>query len=83
MKNRDKDAYLNSQYKTFGRNIFFPFLLKMKKLCLGKHNFFKIYPFWGRKNFIDLPYFFRYITSFTSFTVRGTSGNAAVTRLGA
>ncbi len=28
-------------------------------------------------------YFFRYITSFTSFTVRGTSGSAAATRLGA
>ena len=26
-------------------------------------------------------YFLRYITSFTSFTVRGTSGNAAATRL--
>jgi hypothetical protein len=28
-------------------------------------------------------YFFWYITSFTSFTVRGTSGSAAATRLGA
>ncbi len=28
-------------------------------------------------------YFTRYITSFTSFTVRGTSGNAAATRLAA
>ncbi len=28
-------------------------------------------------------YFFKYITSFTSFTVRLTSGNAAATRLGA
>jgi len=28
-------------------------------------------------------YFFRYITSFTSLTVRGTSGRAAATRLGA
>gem|GEM_PF-5276900 len=28
-------------------------------------------------------YFFIYITSFTSFTVRGTSGRYAATRLGA
>jgi hypothetical protein len=28
-------------------------------------------------------YLFKYITSFTNFTVRGTSGNAAATRLGA
>ena len=28
-------------------------------------------------------YFFKYITSFASFTVRGTSGRAAATRFGA
>lgn len=32
---------------------------------------------------ILLFYFFMYITSFTSFTVRGTSGSAAATRFGA
>jgi hypothetical protein len=32
---------------------------------------------------IVVSYFLRYITSFTSFTVRGTSGNAAATKLGA
>ncbi len=30
-----------------------------------------------------LIYFLAYITSFTSFTVRGTSGSAAATRFGA
>ena len=29
------------------------------------------------------PYFCRYITSFTNFTVLGTSGKAAVTKFGA
>ena len=32
---------------------------------------------------IEKNYVFIYITSFTSFTVRETSGNAAATRLGA
>ncbi len=52
--------------------------LKMKKLCSSC------------TTLIELPvgndqvrYFFRYITSLTSFTIFGTSGSAAATRFGA
>ena len=82
MKNRDKDANLNLENKTFVRNIFAPFMLKMKKLCPLNTTFSDSTHF-GVDKILWLFYFFRYITSFTSFTVRATSGKAAATRFGA
>ena len=81
MKNRDKDARLIPEIKSFQQKIFCSFLLRMKKLRLLNTSFLKI------KLPLFLPfkddYFFRYMASFTSATVRGTSGSAAATRLGA
>jgi hypothetical protein len=83
MKNRDKDAMPISKFKTFYKKYFFPTLLKMKKLCLLNTTFIKNTPFGVSYLQIETDHFFRYITSFTSFTVRGTSGKAAATRFGA
>jgi hypothetical protein len=83
MKNRDKDASLILKFKAFVKNIFSSFCLKMKKLCLLNTTFIKITPFGVGLLQLDPDYFFRYSTSFTSLTVRGTSGKAAATRFGA
>ncbi len=83
MKNRDKDASLISNIKTFAENYFLPFCLKMKKLCLLNTTFSKNTPFGVWPPQVGQNYFLRYKTSFTSLTVRGTSGKAAATRLGA
>lgn len=77
MKNRREDAY------------------KKSKRCTSNVIFFKYnYTLMGIKKpattsviagfMLQLGnYFFKYITSFTSFTVRGTSGRAPATRFGA
>ena len=83
MKNRDKDVGLNPEIKTFCQLFFAADVLKMKKLCLLNTTFCQIYPFGAGILRLDLNYFFRYITSFTSVTVRGTSGKAAATKFGA
>jgi hypothetical protein len=83
MKNRDKDASLISEIKTFAEKIFCPFRLKMKKLRLFNVSFSGNALFEAGLPQLECNHFFRYITSFTSFTVRGTSGKAAATRLGA
>jgi hypothetical protein len=83
MKNRDKDASLISEIKTFAEKIFCSFRLKMKKLRLFSATFSQITRFEAWLPQIECNHFFRYITSFTSLTVRGTSGKAAATRLGA
>jgi hypothetical protein len=75
--------------QTFVRNsklllkFFLSFSIENEKVVFFEHNFQDLYPLWGSKSKIDRNYFFRYITSFTSFTVRGTSGRAAVTKFGA
>ena len=83
MKNRDKDALSILNIKTFGQLFFTSFSLKMKKLCLLNTTFLKNTQFEVALLHLEANHFFRYITSFTSFTVRGTSGSAAATRLGA
>jgi hypothetical protein len=83
MKNRDKDAIPILNIKTFWKKYFFCFILKMKKLCLLNTTFSFLSQFEAALLQGCSGYFFRYITSFTSFTVRGTSGSAAATRLGA
>lgn len=72
MKNRDKDALYKSKRCTLTEFFFIVFLPLKKSPCRA-----------GASTFSDLFYLTWYITSFTSFTVRGTSGNAAATRLGA
>lgn len=55
-------------------------IFKMDPGQNGKSPYYGLYEL---RNKISFDYFFWYITSLTSFTVRGTSGNAAATRLGA
>ncbi len=83
MKNRDKDALPISQFLTFLKKYFFSYVLKMKKLCFSTQLFPKNTPFGVSYLQIDNDHFFKYITSCTSLMVRGTSGKAAATRLGA
>jgi hypothetical protein len=73
MKNRDKDALYKSNRCTLS-DFFFIVRGRTKKKPLQQ----------GRgQYYLYNSYFTWYITSLTSFTVRGTSGNAAATRLGA
>jgi hypothetical protein len=77
MKNRDEDAYKKPKRCTI-TEVFFITKIVMeenKKSCIF------IKKMQDQMSLIN--YFFIYITSFTSFTVRETSGNAKATRLGA
>jgi hypothetical protein len=64
------------------KNIF-SFSIENEKVVSFGHNFYLVYPFWGRKFLLDRDYFFRYITSLINLTVRATSGKAAATKFGA
>jgi hypothetical protein len=67
--------------------IFFYFVvgIENEKLAAGACNFIPGFITWfnNRRSYWGKAYFLRYIISFASFTARGTSGNAAATRLGA
>jgi hypothetical protein len=84
MKNRDKDASNFGITKLISNYFFNKEVLKMKKLRRVYTTFFQ-FP----QDEESIPqispdsYFFRYITSFTSFTILGTSGRAPATKLGA
>jgi hypothetical protein len=82
MKNRDKDALSISKFKVFVK-FFLAILFENEKVVSFEHNFLSTAELQTDYIRVDLNYFFRYITSFTSFTVLGTSGRAAATRLGA
>ncbi len=73
MKNRDKDALYKSKGCTL-TGFFFQVIKRRKNTAPRDRQ--------GADNW-ELFYFTWYITSFTSLTVRGTSGKAAATRLGA
>ena len=77
MKNRGEDAYKKPN-GCITPELFFinNIVITINKKIL--HSYEKC-----RINFDREHYFFIYITSFTSFTVRETSGKAAATRLGA
>ena len=78
MKNRGEDA-LKKPNRCITTELFFMNTIVItinKKIPHTSYELCRI--------FIDRGYyFFKYITSFTSFTVRETSGKAAATRLGA
>jgi hypothetical protein len=82
MKNRVKDAHEKWNFKAFIQNNFCKYV-KKEKGHADKHDLQNILLLNGNSQLSIYPYFLRYITSFTSLTVRGTSGNAAATRLGA
>jgi hypothetical protein len=73
MKNHYEDAYKKLK-NSIRHGLFFDILSKKNPAYLSD------YAGCSEKSLI---YFCRYITSFTSFTVRGTSGKAAATRFGA
>ena len=77
MKNRGEDAYKKPN-RCITTELFFinTIVITINKKIL--HSYEKCRIIIDRKH-----YFFIYITSFTSLTVRETSGNAAATRLGA
>jgi hypothetical protein len=78
MKNRGEDAY-KMPNRCITTELFFmnTIVITINKKIL--HSSYEIC-----RKIIDQGYhFFKYITSFTSFTVRETSGKAAATRLGA
>jgi hypothetical protein len=75
MKNHGKDAIKKAERCTLTEIYFSRVVLRKQKSPVmrtqtGLHH-------------LIVNYFTWYITSFTSFTVRGTSGNAAATRFGA
>ena len=74
MKNRNKDAVLYQNRCILLQLYLLRVISRIKNALLRSKAF----------NNLHFPaYFTWYITSFTSFTVRGTSGRAAATRLGA
>ena len=78
MKNHNKDALLYPKRC----------IRKIKKLSrvflLASHKEPGIFNTGFRQIYVKVcTYFLRYITSFTNFTVLGTSGSAAATRFGA
>lgn len=78
MKNRYKDAVFGCKRCTIDKK----YLSIVIILTGTKHKKALFCRAFSQFN-LYYPYFTWYITSFTSFTVRGTSGKAAATRLGA
>ena len=82
MKNQVKDANEKRIFKAFTQNNFLLIRRKIKGCAFKAQPFNILYQI--RNLYLSVfTYFLMYITSFTSFTVRGTSGNAAATKLGA
>ena len=78
MKNRSEDAYKKPNGCITMELFFIPtIVITINKKILRSDET------QDNKLLIGNIYFFIYITSFTSFTVRDTSGKAAATRLGA
>jgi len=82
MKNHDKDARKKTKNKNLFK-LFFSLIGAENEKVAPSCATFVLFPHSGERVTQRPRYFFRYMISFTSFIVRGTSGKAPATRLGA
>ena len=84
MKNHGKDARNFRDSKTYLKYFFSIVNTDNEMFVQVECTFFRVCLNTGKPLYkLGSAYFFKYITSFASFTVRGTSGKAAATRFGA